>query len=138
MLYTKNSPRNSWSPHFMIALWNQKSQNAWTSCTLDSGINIGVSSLIFGLFSRGYVLIREGNAYFFQNIPYLMVLVMLILRATLNIFVIRLFQSLEYLQVLTDMPAKWPSQLNGITFLHLMSKIVIARLKILPSLFSEL
>ena len=25
--YTKNSPRNSWSPHFMITLLNQKSQN---------------------------------------------------------------------------------------------------------------
>ena len=31
--YTKNSPRNSWSPHFMIALWNQKSRNAGTSCS---------------------------------------------------------------------------------------------------------
>ena len=34
--------------------------------TLDSGINIGVRLLIFGLFSRGYILIREGNAYFFS------------------------------------------------------------------------
>ena len=38
-------------------------------CTLDSGINIGVRLLIFGLFSRGYVLIREGNAYFFSKYP---------------------------------------------------------------------
>ena len=38
-------------------------------CTLDSGINIGVRLLIFGLFSRGYVLIREGNAYFFSKFP---------------------------------------------------------------------
>ena len=30
--YTKNSPRNSWSPLFMITLWNQKSWNAGTSC----------------------------------------------------------------------------------------------------------
>ena len=37
--------------------------------TLDSGINIGVRLLIFGLFSRGYVLIREGNAYFFSKFP---------------------------------------------------------------------
>ena len=36
-------------------------------CTLDSGINIGVRLLFFGLFSRGYVLIREGNAYFFSK-----------------------------------------------------------------------
>ena len=36
---------------------------------LDSGINIGVRLLIFGLFSRGYVLIREGNAYFFSKYP---------------------------------------------------------------------
>ena len=34
--------------------------------TLDSGINIGV---IFGLFSRGYILIREGNAHFFSKYP---------------------------------------------------------------------
>ena len=54
--------------------------------TLDSGINIGVRLLIFWLFSRGYILIREGNAYFFQNVRYLMVLGMPILRATLNIF----------------------------------------------------
>ena len=32
--YTKNSPQNSWSPHFMITLWNQKSRNAGTSCTI--------------------------------------------------------------------------------------------------------
>ena len=37
--------------------------------TLDSGISIGVRLLIFGLFSRGYVLIREGNAYFFSKYP---------------------------------------------------------------------
>ena len=37
--------------------------------TLDSGINIGVRLLIFGLFSRGYILIREGNAYFFSKYP---------------------------------------------------------------------
>ena len=30
--YTKNSPRNSWSPHFTITLWNQKSRDAGTSC----------------------------------------------------------------------------------------------------------
>ena len=30
--YTKNSPLNSWSPHFMITIWNQKSQNAGTPC----------------------------------------------------------------------------------------------------------
>ena len=35
--------------------------------TLDSGINIGVCLLIFGLFSRGYFLIKEGNAYFFSK-----------------------------------------------------------------------
>ena len=29
---------------------------------------IGVRLLIFGLFSRGYVLLREGNAYFFFKI----------------------------------------------------------------------
>ena len=29
--------------------------------TLDSGINIGVYLLNFGFFSRGYVLIKEGN-----------------------------------------------------------------------------
>jgi hypothetical protein len=37
--------------------------------TLDSGINIGVRLSIFGLFSRGYVLIREGNAYCFSKFP---------------------------------------------------------------------
>ena len=37
--------------------------------TLDSGINIGVRLLIFELFSRGYVLIREGNAYIFSKYP---------------------------------------------------------------------
>ena len=37
--------------------------------TLDSGISIGVRLLIFGLFSRGYVLIREGNAYLFSKYP---------------------------------------------------------------------
>ena len=31
--YTKNSPRNSWSSHFMITLWNQKSRNVRTPCT---------------------------------------------------------------------------------------------------------
>ena len=30
--YTKNSPWNSWFPHFMILLWNQKSRNAGTFC----------------------------------------------------------------------------------------------------------
>ena len=30
--YTKNSPRNSWSPHFRITIWYQKSRNAGTSC----------------------------------------------------------------------------------------------------------
>ena len=30
--YTKNSPRNSWSSHFMITLWNQKSRNVRTPC----------------------------------------------------------------------------------------------------------
>ena len=29
--------------------------------TLDSGINIGVRLLIFGIFSRGYFLIKESN-----------------------------------------------------------------------------
>ena len=29
--YTKKSPRNSWSPHFRITIWYQKSQNAGTS-----------------------------------------------------------------------------------------------------------
>ena len=37
--------------------------------TLDSEINIGLLLLIFGLFSRGYFLIREGNAYFFSKYP---------------------------------------------------------------------
>ena len=37
--------------------------------TLDSGISIGARLLIFGLFSRGYILIREGNAYFFSKYP---------------------------------------------------------------------
>ena len=40
----------------------------------------------FWTFSRGYVLIRENNAYLFQNIHYLMVWEMPILRATFNIF----------------------------------------------------
>ena len=31
--YTKNSPRNSWSSHFMITFWNQKSRNVRTPCT---------------------------------------------------------------------------------------------------------
>ena len=30
--YTKRSPRNSWSPHFMIILWIQKSRNVGNSC----------------------------------------------------------------------------------------------------------
>ena len=30
---------------------------------------MGLRLLIFGLFSRGYVLIREGNAYFFSKYP---------------------------------------------------------------------
>ena len=82
--------------------------------TLDSGINIGVRLLIYGIFSMGYVLnkegnplkkseimlfnvvgyifsgtmflIREGNAYFFQDILCLMIWGMPILRATLNVF----------------------------------------------------
>ena len=29
----KKHPQNSWSPHFRITLWNQKSRNAGTSCT---------------------------------------------------------------------------------------------------------
>ena len=37
--------------------------------TLDSGINIGLRLLIFGIFSRGYFLIRKGNAYFFSKYP---------------------------------------------------------------------
>ena len=28
--YTKNGPQNSWSPYFVITLWNQKSRNAET------------------------------------------------------------------------------------------------------------
>ena len=32
--YTKNSPRNSWSPHFRITIWYQKSRNAGTSCSM--------------------------------------------------------------------------------------------------------
>ena len=36
---------------------------------LDSRINIGVRLLFFGLFSRGYFLIREGDAYFFSKYP---------------------------------------------------------------------
>ena len=31
--------------------------------TLDSGINVGVRLLILGIFSRGYVLIKEGYVY---------------------------------------------------------------------------
>ena len=31
--YTKNSPRNSWSPHFRITIWYQKSRNVGTSCS---------------------------------------------------------------------------------------------------------
>ena len=31
--YTKNSPRHSWSSHFMITFWNQKSRNVRTPCT---------------------------------------------------------------------------------------------------------
>ena len=30
-VYNINSPWNSWSPHFMITLWNQKSRNVVTS-----------------------------------------------------------------------------------------------------------
>ena len=30
--YTKNSPQNSWSPHFRITIWYQKSRNVGTSC----------------------------------------------------------------------------------------------------------
>ena len=40
-----------------------------TISTLDSGINIGIRLLIFGLFSRSYVLIREGNAYLLSKYP---------------------------------------------------------------------
>ena len=29
---TTLTPQNSWSPHFIITLWNQKSRNAGTSC----------------------------------------------------------------------------------------------------------
>ena len=42
--YSKNSPRNSWSLHFMITLWNQKSQNAGTSCSTYLGyITLGLA-----------------------------------------------------------------------------------------------
>ena len=30
--YSINGPLNSWSPHFMITLWNQKTWHAGTSC----------------------------------------------------------------------------------------------------------
>jgi hypothetical protein len=30
--YSKKRPRNPWSQHFMITLWNQKSQNTGTTC----------------------------------------------------------------------------------------------------------
>ena len=42
--YTKNNPQNSWSPHFMITLWNQKSRNAGTSCSTYLGyITLGLA-----------------------------------------------------------------------------------------------
>ena len=53
---------------FLFGLVWQYSSNHKT-CTLDSGINIGVSLLIFGLFSRATFLIREGNAYFISKYP---------------------------------------------------------------------
>ena len=37
--------------------------------TLDSGINIGVRLLIFGLFPGATFLIREGNSYSFSTYP---------------------------------------------------------------------
>ena len=38
--YTKNSPRNSWSPHFMITYWNQKSRNTGTSVLIFSAVSL--------------------------------------------------------------------------------------------------
>ena len=46
-----------------------RSASTLPTATLDSGINIGVCLLIFGLFSRGYVFIREGNADFLSKYP---------------------------------------------------------------------
>ena len=40
-----------------VTYWSVTYRNT----TLDSGINIGLPLLIFGIFTRGYVLIREGN-----------------------------------------------------------------------------
>ena len=38
--------------------------------TLDSGINVGVCLLIFGLFSSGYVLIKGGTFIIFLNFSF--------------------------------------------------------------------
>ena len=53
----------------LVILKGQQKKH-WLYNTLDSGINIGLCLIIFGLFSRGcYVLIREANAYFFSKYP---------------------------------------------------------------------
>ena len=45
-------------------LWHSQVQRScqFSSCTLDSGINIGVCLLIFRIFPMGYVLIKESNS----------------------------------------------------------------------------
>ena len=60
---TASSGTNGWK-------WFWRSSQSLT-CTLDSGINVGVRLLIFGLFSNGYVLIKGGtiiNFFYFLDI----------------------------------------------------------------------
>ena len=72
----------------------------WISHTLDSGINIGVHLLIFGLFSRGYVFTREGNAYFISKYPQFDGIGDAYFKGFGVTFIpgLRLFQSLEYIR----------------------------------------
>ena len=53
----------------VIYLLNNEKRFDQGSTTLDSGINIGVRLLVFGLFSGATFLIRESNAYFFSKYP---------------------------------------------------------------------
>ena len=56
--YTKNSPRNSWSPNFRITIWYQKSRNVGTSCIHQKRQQV----------LQGKIELSELHGYYCQNI----------------------------------------------------------------------
>ena len=62
-----NLIKKSWTVSNMYTTCSWHVLSLKFSCTLDSGINVGVRLLIFGLFSRGYVLIKGGTFINFFN-----------------------------------------------------------------------